>query len=72
MLQRWGAKPKDSRFQSDAAGDGTATSPPPEHDERRDAAWFDSSWELRKGLVVAEVTEADDLPAEWRAAAVGG
>lgn len=72
MLQRWGAKPKDSRFQSDPAGDDAVSSPAPERDERRDAAWFDSSWELRKGLVVAEVTEADDLPAEWRTAAVGG
>lgn len=33
--------------------------PSPEHDEH----WKDSSWDLRRGLDIAELNE---LPAEWR------
>lgn len=58
MARSWGIK----------AIDGTAHPAEARGDEdglRSEASWFDSSWELRKGLVVAELTEADDLPAEW-------
>jgi hypothetical protein len=63
-MPSWGSRAKDGPIHTAAAAEPQAADP----NERRDTTWFDSSWELRQGLVVAELTDTDDLPAEWRGA----